>query len=178
MRTSRSASRAGWNTRSDRGPRGGVSANAATNAMTTAAATAARAGHRTALLPLLGAELREIGALGPVDELAVAVGIDERVRAARRGALRLRLEAEHAAMLGDEDVGLQIAQQPEGARVVIDNRRHARVADQMHAVVDRHAADERDAVATAFLGRVRRPRRAALCVAGREMRRQRDAAER
>src|SRR5216110_2899306 len=162
MRTSRSASRAGWNTRSDRGPRGGVSASAATNATTIAAAMPARAAHRTALLPLLGAQLREVGALGFLDELAVALRIDERVRAARRGALRLLLEAEHAPVLGDEDVGLQIAQQPEGARVVIGNRRHPRVADQMHAVVDRHAADEGDVKAAAVLGRVGRPRRAAL----------------
>src|SRR5260221_467999 len=106
--------------------------------------SSARATHRTGLLPLLGAQLREVGALGFLDELAVAFRIDERVRAARRGALRLLLEAEHAPVLGDEDVGLQIAQQPEGARVVIGNRPHPRVVDPMHAVGDRHAADASD----------------------------------
>src|SRR5260221_3447722 len=108
MRTSRSASRAGWNTRSDRGPRGGVSASAATNATTIAAAMPARAAHRTGLLPLLGAQLREVGALGFLDELAVDFPIDERVRASPHGALRLLLATSHAPVPGDRHLWRQI----------------------------------------------------------------------
>src|SRR5439155_11295436 len=155
----------------DRGPFGGVSANAATNATATASATVARAAQRTALLPLLGAQLTEVGPLRSIDELPVAVAIDERVRrAARAGAPRLLVEIEDAAVLGDEDVRLQVVQQPERARVMIGDRRHARVADQVHAVVDRDAADERHMIAAAVFGRVGRPRRASLRVPRREMR--------
>src|SRR4051812_21240622 len=121
MPTSRAARRAGSNCRIDRGPRGGVSANAAANATTIAQTIAARDSQRIALPAALLAQLLDVRLLGALDEPLVAVGIDERVGGAA-DARRLLPEIEHAAVLGDEDVGLQIAQHTERARVVIGNR--------------------------------------------------------
>src|SRR5262245_39002290 len=157
MPTSSVASRAGSNCRIDRGPRGGVSTNAATPANTIAKTTTRRERQRITLPPALLAQLFLIGLLGSFDEPPVAVGVDERIRRAA-GPRRLRLEIEHAAVLGDEDVRLQIVQHAEGAGVVIGDRRDPRVADQMHSVVDRDAAHEGHLIASTVLRRVHQSR--------------------
>src|SRR5262249_51001263 len=167
MRTSRSARRAGWNWRSDRGPRGGVRTNARLNASRIARTTANRETIRICLSSLLGSQLLQVGLLGSLDEARVPLRVDERIRSTgRTGALRLGLQIEHRAVLGDEDIGLQGSKDAKRLRVVIGNLRHPCVADEVHALVDRHAADEGDLILPSALARLGRPRRAALRVPG------------
>src|SRR5262252_10930670 len=141
MPTSSVASRAGSNCRIDRGPRGGVSTNAAKPANTIAKTTTRRVNQRMALPSALLAQLFLIRLLGSFDEPAISFGIDERIRRAA-DLSRLLVQIEDAAVLSHEDIRLQITQHAEGARVVIGNCRDPRVPDEMHPLVDGDAAHE------------------------------------
>src|SRR5471032_2172637 len=146
MRVSRLARRSASNSRSERGPRGGVSANARPNAANTDKTTRARrsakalaercvapriASRRIASALLILRELFQVRLLGASDEALVALGIDKRVDA-RIGCrpARLVLEREHGAVLRNEHVRLDAVQHAKRLRVVFRDRRHARVADQ------------------------------------------------